>query len=58
MDNRGCMYKITCSGAVNKNRYQITAMAMYYDPKVCYRTNLSFNFMSFNENLKKFGEKK
>ena len=30
----------------------MTAMAMYYDPKVGYKNNLIFNFMNFNENLK------
>ena len=34
-------------------RYQMTAMAMYYNPNVGYKNNLIFNFMNFNENLKK-----
>ena len=30
----------------------MTAMAMYYDPKVRYKNNLIFNLTNFNENLK------
>ena len=28
----------------------MTAMTMYYDPKVGYKNNLIFNFMNVNEN--------
>ena len=35
----------------------MTAMTMYYDPKVGYKNNLMFNFMNFNEHLKKWTEK-
>ena len=30
----------------------MTAMSMYYDPKVGYKNNLIFNSMNFNEYLK------
>ena len=50
------MYKIACTRAVNQRkmlkRYQMNAMAMYYDPKVWYKNNLIFQFHEFNESLK------
>ena len=36
----------------------MTAMALYYDATAEYKTNLIFNFMNFNEKLKKNGERK
>ena len=35
----------------------MTAMAMFYDPKLGYKNNLIFNFMTFNENLQNLSEK-
>ena len=34
----------------------MTAMAMFYDPKVGYNNNLFFDFMNFNENLQNWRE--
>ena len=35
----------------------MNAMAMHYDPKVSYKTDLIFNFMKFNENFINRNEK-
>ena len=35
-------YKITCTRAVNRNKYQMNAMAMYYDLKVRHKNDLIF----------------
>ena len=44
------MNKIACTKAVNQHRmlkrYQMNALTMYYDPKIWYKNNMTFNFMN------------
>ena len=44
------MYQIACIRADSQprmlKRHQMNAMTMYYDPKVLYKNNLIFNFMT------------
>ena len=59
--NRGYTYKITCTRVVTNpgclKKYQMNAMAMYYDPKVSYKNDLNFNVIKFMEKIINRNEK-
>ena len=38
-------------------KYQMNAMAKFYDPNIWYKTDLTFYFMNFNENFINRNEK-